>query len=589
MGDKMKLKSIPILLIATAFMLLVGCAKDIPPEVVYSKFNHATALITTATGWGTGIIIDQGKYVLTANHVVEGHSKITIKHPSMKAEQYGTVLSYDILADMALLKPSLPISIDNYPKVSTSEPVVGSEITVIGYPMDPRAPSTLTKGVISSTSSDKNGIEYIKLDAAVNPGNNGGPVFSERGNIIGLIVLKRMESEGESWAVSSLTLSELLPKLKSYTHSLTDTGGGAIVSGQALPGSIEIPGDTDTYIFSGTYGAIAQIKLQGDGTVFKIGSNSETTSGSYYMTRSGTKTYTIVVSSPSVTHGDPKPYTLTFTYADPPDDTGGGTIISGQALTGSIEMPDDTDTYIFSGTYGAHIDITLSGNGTLFTLKQQKDGYESCDASNYYPTTTVASDQTAFTAFTEYLPGYESQCYAIIISSPSITHGDPKPYTLTLTYTDPPDDTGGGAIISGQALTGSIEMPDDIDTYIFSGTYGAHVDITLSGNEIIFTLKHRTDSYSCESYNSYYSTILASNQTAFTEYLTGSASRCYTIVVSSPSVTHGGPKPYTLTLTYTDSPADTGLYAGTTERKIYTQEIGSSSPSSPTTALGTKL
>jgi hypothetical protein len=438
MGDKMKLKSIPLLLIAAAFMLLVGCAKDIPPEVVYSRFNPAIALITTASGWGTGIIIDEGKYVLTANHVVEGHSRITIKHPSMDAEQYGTVLSYDILAGIALLKPSLPISIDKYPEISTFEPVVGSAITVIGYTMDPRAPSTLTKGVISSTSSDKNGIEYIKLATTVNPGNSGGPVFSERGDIIGLIVLKRMESEGEAWAVSSLTLSELLPKLKSYTHSLTDTGGVAIVSGQSLTGSIEIPGDTDTYTFSGTYGARAQIKLQGDGTVFKMGSNSETTSGSYYMTRSGTKTYTIVVSSPSVTHGDPKPYTLTFTYTDPPADTGGGAIISGQALTGSIEMPDDTDTYTFSDTYGAHIDITLSGNGTIFTLKQQKDGYQSCDLSNYYPITTVVSDQTAFT---EYLTGSESLCYTIVVSSPSVTHGDPKPYTLTLTYTDPPADT----------------------------------------------------------------------------------------------------------------------------------------------------
>jgi serine protease Do len=210
----MKLKSIPLLLLLPALML-VGCGKDMSAEVVYSRFNPATALITTGAGHGTGIIIDEGNYVLTAYHVVEGHSRITIKHPSMGGAQYATVLSYDILSDIALLKPNQPILIDNYPEISTSEPIVGSTVTVIGYPIDPMPPSTLTRGVISSTVSDQNGIKYIKLDAAVNPGNSGGPVFSERGNIIGLIVSKRMESEGEAWAVSSLTLSELIPQLKS--------------------------------------------------------------------------------------------------------------------------------------------------------------------------------------------------------------------------------------------------------------------------------------------------------------------------------------------------------------------------------------
>jgi tetratricopeptide (TPR) repeat protein len=124
------------------------------------------------------------------------------------------VVNLDSFTDIALLAVDSPISIDNYPELAKSLPAVGSSVTVIGYPLGMDPPSTITQGIVSNIVSD-GGVTYIQFDAAVNEGNSGGPIFSENGDLLGIVVqkIKGLGIEGIAWAVGADTVRSVLPTL----------------------------------------------------------------------------------------------------------------------------------------------------------------------------------------------------------------------------------------------------------------------------------------------------------------------------------------------------------------------------------------
>ena len=76
------------------------------------------------------------------------------------------------------------------------------EIYVAGYPFGGQVSSSIqvTKGIVSSLAGIANNISNIQIDAALQPGNSGGPILDEQGNVIGVAVAK-LDLEGvvENW------------------------------------------------------------------------------------------------------------------------------------------------------------------------------------------------------------------------------------------------------------------------------------------------------------------------------------------------------------------------------------------------------
>ncbi len=148
---------------------------------------------------GSGVVIREGGYVLTNNHVIADGSAYEILMPSgEKAE--ATLVGADSSTDIAVLKvDDAALAAQLTPvEIGASEALnVGSTVIAIGNPGGETLANTVTQGVVSalerssvSASRSSREIAYIQHDAAINSGNSGGGLFNYLGQLVGINTLK---------------------------------------------------------------------------------------------------------------------------------------------------------------------------------------------------------------------------------------------------------------------------------------------------------------------------------------------------------------------------------------------------------------
>ncbi len=136
-------------------------------------------------GAGSGFIIDKKGYVITNAHVIGDADKITV-HLADRRELKAELIGMDEKTDVAILK----IAGDKLPVVKiadVSKLKVGQWVMAVGSPFG--LDYTATQGIISSLGRNlpnDNFTPFIQTDAAVNPGNSGGPLFNTDGEVIGI-------------------------------------------------------------------------------------------------------------------------------------------------------------------------------------------------------------------------------------------------------------------------------------------------------------------------------------------------------------------------------------------------------------------
>jgi serine protease Do len=135
-------------------------------------------------GIGSGFIVSSDGYVLTNSHVVDDASEVTVKLTDRR-EFMAKVIGVDKRSDVALIK----IAATGLPTVrfgDSSRLKPGQWVVAIGSPFG--FENSVTAGVVSATARplDENYVPFIQTDAAVNPGNSGGPLFNVDGQVIGI-------------------------------------------------------------------------------------------------------------------------------------------------------------------------------------------------------------------------------------------------------------------------------------------------------------------------------------------------------------------------------------------------------------------
>jgi len=156
--------------------------------------------VRTNVGQGTGFIIDNDGYIVTNAHVLSGGNTvyvITYEQDTIQAQFIG----YDSDLDIALLK--IPGNYNRL-KLGNSENIqIGERVIAIGNPLGLQF--SVSQGIVSGTHREgSNGMNaYIQTDAALNPGNSGGPLIDKDGKVIGINNFKIGSSESLGFALES--------------------------------------------------------------------------------------------------------------------------------------------------------------------------------------------------------------------------------------------------------------------------------------------------------------------------------------------------------------------------------------------------
>ena len=176
--------------------------EELTPTLPSAKSTDASAIAS-----GTGFFITEDGFLVTAAHVVNGNTQIKV------ATQLGLLAAHlvklDAANDMALLKAEGRFSALSI--VSSRSVKLGSTVATVGFPntgMQGFAPK-LAKGEIASLTGPQDDPRYFQISAPVQPGNSGGALVDDRGNVVGVVAAKLD-------AATALAASGALPENVNY-------------------------------------------------------------------------------------------------------------------------------------------------------------------------------------------------------------------------------------------------------------------------------------------------------------------------------------------------------------------------------------
>jgi len=184
-------------------------------EEIVSRARPAVVLVAIETNQGvatgSGFVVDSRGFIVTARHVVEDANRVIVL-TSDSRQQQATLVRYSTIFDAAVLKID-GIGLPTLPTGDSNTVRQGQEVLVLGYPFATVLGAqsvTVTRGIVSALRSAEG---LIQIDAALNPGNSGGPVLNTRGDVIGIAVAGVRGGQLLNFAVSINLVRTILADL----------------------------------------------------------------------------------------------------------------------------------------------------------------------------------------------------------------------------------------------------------------------------------------------------------------------------------------------------------------------------------------
>ncbi len=137
---------------------------------------------------GTGFFVSENGYVVTNQHVIDGCTETRV-HTRNKTLP-SSLIAKDAQNDLALLQ--VDFSPKQFFKLSEENPSLLQEIIAAGYPFGNQISNSIkvTRGIVSATAGLRDNVSQIQIDAALQPGNSGGPIINDGGSVVGVAVAK---------------------------------------------------------------------------------------------------------------------------------------------------------------------------------------------------------------------------------------------------------------------------------------------------------------------------------------------------------------------------------------------------------------
>ncbi len=199
------------------------------------QFGEGVVLVQTPGGLGSGFIINDRGYCVTNYHVVEKETRIScvLFHKNKTGDferrkiEDVKIIALNPFFDLALLQ--IPEQKDfKFTTVFLSDESAptreGDEVFAIGNPLG--LERSVSQGIVSTKNRDFEGIVYIQTTTQISPGNSGGPLFDNRGQVIGVTNMKLLGGEGLNFAIPIAYVKHFLKNRDAFAFDQDNPNSG---------------------------------------------------------------------------------------------------------------------------------------------------------------------------------------------------------------------------------------------------------------------------------------------------------------------------------------------------------------------------
>jgi len=202
-------------------------------------FPYARGFARERGATGTGFLINNDGYVVTNYHVIDDTKYILVRGINgdfSRAYLFSPVLT-DEYNDIAILKPEVTfLRFNNPPYGFRTETPQGSSVFALGYPMRGTMGNEikLTNGIVSALSGFQGNPNAYQTTASISPGNSGGPLFDENGDVIGINSAGHTAANNAYYAVKIRYVLELIRNSGLRINTPSNSSRSSLFSGTSL-------------------------------------------------------------------------------------------------------------------------------------------------------------------------------------------------------------------------------------------------------------------------------------------------------------------------------------------------------------------
>lgn len=186
---------------------------------IIQRLKNIIIQIATPYSTGTGFLLKNENLIVTNEHVIRSNRQVVITGNGIE-QQVARVIFTDPKHDLAFLRaPQIPGDLPDAKLGHNKVVKQGDKIIAIGHPFGKNYAAA--QGIVLNTTKESNGIVYIHHDAALNPGNSGGPLVDSEGTVVGVntFIIKSGKSVG-----FSLPSEYLIKTIEEFREGGSQTG-----------------------------------------------------------------------------------------------------------------------------------------------------------------------------------------------------------------------------------------------------------------------------------------------------------------------------------------------------------------------------
>lgn len=178
-------------------------------EDLYEKNRPCIICVRASNGLGSGFLIKGDGLVVTNRHVVGYEKEVEIQFSDGRSGLGKVIRSFPEI-DLAFIRVSgaPPTSLVLAEAINIR---VGQAVLVIGHPLG--LSHSLTRGIVSALNREIMGNVYLQTDASISPGNSGGPIINEYGEVVGIATFSMQNGQGLNFAIPAETIRQRLNRV----------------------------------------------------------------------------------------------------------------------------------------------------------------------------------------------------------------------------------------------------------------------------------------------------------------------------------------------------------------------------------------